>query len=395
MTLAVILGAGKGERLGRGSKAFVKLYSRSMIEWATIALSRIKIRGFVWVVPPELVEEAGIIASALSKEISKEIAVSEGGESRGLSSLKGFNMISRFNPDEEEVVMFHNAANIFVDKKNLAELEKAALSGGAAILAARINDALKESDEGDFVKRWEGNSLFRAQTPQAFSFDNAKKMFSSFKEQALKNFRDEAEMADASGIRVRIVETPYSNFKITTIEDMRMAIALMEDFFPESVGSCIEGIGEDSHELDEAEKEGESGLVIGGVKVSNSLKSRAWSDGDAVLHALFNALSSAAGGKSIGYYFPNNEENKGRQSSEFVPFALKMLKEKGLGIKHVSASIIAPRPRLEPFREEIIKSMSRILGIDEGRIGLTFTSGEGCGIKGIKATVIVSAYNLH
>ena len=110
------------------------------------------------------------------------------------------------------------------------------------------------------------------------------------------------------------------------------------------------------------------------------------------MHCAFNAVSSAISGRSLGVYADKMFKKGIKDSKEYIGFVLGKMKKSGYEIENISFSIEAKKPRLEQHHEKIILSLSKILGLDSDRIGLTFTSGDdmtefGRG-KGMKCTSI-------
>lgn len=134
------------------------------------------------------------------------------------------------------------------------------------------------------------------------------------------------------------------------------------------------GIGQDSHKFI---TKGEKKLVLGGAVIPGEKGLEGNSDGDVVLHALFNALSQAIGKRSVGFY-DNKLFKKGvRNSREYIKLALKMVNESNYKISNIGIMIEAKKPIIEPYVDRMKKSISKILMIEEDRIGITATSGEG------------------
>ena len=152
------------------------------------------------------------------------------------------------------------------------------------------------------------------------------------------------------------------------------------------------GYGTDSHAFD---LKGDKPLVLGGLRLGKNKGLRANSDGDVILHALFNSLSQACGGESLGYYADPLFKKGITDSKEYLKIALKMVSESGYRVNNIGIMVEAKEPRFS--REEIGKmkrSISSLVGIDENDTGITFTSGEGLTAfgrgEGILAQVIVS-----
>jgi 2-C-methyl-D-erythritol 2,4-cyclodiphosphate synthase len=102
-------------------------------------------------------------------------------------------------------------------------------------------------------------------------------------------------------------------------------------------------------------------FVLGGVKIPHNRGIEAHSDGDVLLHAICDALLGAAGLGDIGRHFSDQQdENKNRNSREFVIETLEMLKANDLFVINVDATIILQKPRISSY----IKQMRGIIAID-------------------------------
>lgn len=149
------------------------------------------------------------------------------------------------------------------------------------------------------------------------------------------------------------------------------------------------GIGQDSHKINN-----NGGLILGGVKISEKYGVEANSDGDVVLHALVNALSSAIGGPSLSFYADPLFKKGVTDSKEYVKEVLKIMGD--YRVNNVSVTIEAKEPELEGFVEQIKESIAKILKIGIENVGVTATSGEGLTSfgkgEGIQAFVIASIY---
>jgi len=136
------------------------------------------------------------------------------------------------------------------------------------------------------------------------------------------------------------------------------------------------GIGLDSHSF--LKEKINKQFVIGGVAVPDTPGMDADSDGDVVLHALVNALSSAIGGPSLDFYAKDLCKKRGiTDSSEYVKEAMKAVKAKGFGIENVSIAIECAKPKIEPISAQMKKKVAALLNVDENAVGITATSGKG------------------
>jgi 2-C-methyl-D-erythritol 2,4-cyclodiphosphate synthase len=152
------------------------------------------------------------------------------------------------------------------------------------------------------------------------------------------------------------------------------------------------GFGTDSHSFERARRKP---LVLGGVTLGDSGGLAANSDGDVVLHALFNALSQACGGHSLGHYADPLCARGITDSREYLRVARGMVEAIGCRVSNVGIMVEAKRPRVSIEQSEAMKrSIARELAIAEGDVGITFTSGEGLTSfgkgEGVLAQAIVS-----
>ena len=119
------------------------------------------------------------------------------------------------------------------------------------------------------------------------------------------------------------------------------------------------GIGFDVHQL----KNGFD-LYVGGIKIKSDLGSLGHSDGDALIHAIVDALLGAACLGDIGKYFPSNQKKwKGVESELFLFETKKLLSRNGFQISNIDSTIILQKPRIENYLLEIRKNISSILDL--------------------------------
>jgi 2-C-methyl-D-erythritol 2,4-cyclodiphosphate synthase len=135
------------------------------------------------------------------------------------------------------------------------------------------------------------------------------------------------------------------------------------------------GFGTDSHRFDDSHRKP---LVLGGVRISEQGGLQANSDGDVLLHALFNALSQASGGHSLGHYADPLFEKGVTNSAEYLKVALRMVREIGYRVHNIGIMVEAAKPRIPlDLIQGMKRSIAALTGLDERDVGITFTSGEG------------------
>ncbi len=364
MNTAIIVGAGKGKRMNEKiNKIFLSLVGKPIVCSTIEKFENLDlIDNIILVVNKDDENEIKrIIEKNQYKKIKKIVS---GGEKRQDSVYNGIKAVE--NADDEDIILIHNAANPFVSEETIKETTEAAKEHGAAVAAIKAKDTIKEVDGDNFaVKTLDREKLWQMQTPQAIKYGLVKKAFEKAYED---NFygTDDVALVERLGEKVKVVETNKENIKITTPEDLQIAEKIKS-------GARV-GLGQDSHRFDEKQKP----LILGGILIPDEQGLKANSDGDVILHALFNALSQAIGGRSISCYADKMCLEKGiTDSKEYLKVILKKLNEDNWQINNVGVMVEAKKPKLEPYHDKIKESLSNLLKIEKDKIGLTFTSGEG------------------
>jgi len=138
------------------------------------------------------------------------------------------------------------------------------------------------------------------------------------------------------------------------------------------------GIGYDVHQLRTNED-----LYIGGVKIPSGFGSVGHSDGDALSHAIIDALLGAAGLGDIGKLFPSEDDTwRGAKSSVFLIDVMTRIKKEGYKINNIDATIILQSPKLENYIGQINNSLSEIMAIDQSSINIKATTTDKLGVVG-------------
>ena len=150
------------------------------------------------------------------------------------------------------------------------------------------------------------------------------------------------------------------------------------------------GIGYDVHQLAEGEK-----LILGGVEIPSEVGAVGHSDGDALLHAIVDALLGAAALGDIGHFFPSEDDQwKGADSLHFLNVAGEKVRNAGFEINHIDSIIILQKPKLAGFIPEMKYKIAYTLQMDEGQVSVKATTTDHLGYigegKGIAAQVIVT-----
>ncbi|WP_420447983.1 2-C-methyl-D-erythritol 2,4-cyclodiphosphate synthase [Candidatus Palauibacter sp.] len=135
------------------------------------------------------------------------------------------------------------------------------------------------------------------------------------------------------------------------------------------------GIGYDSHRFDEARP-----LVLGGVAIPGAPGLKGHSDGDAVAHAITDAILGAAGLGDIGALFPDTDPaHAGADSIELLASAVGRLRERGFRVVNVDATVVTERPRISPHAEAMRERLGQALGTGPAGVSIKGKSNEGMG----------------
>ena len=213
MAVALIVAAGRGERLGTGSpKALVSLAGRPMLEWSVDALRRVDaVRRIVIALP----------AAELAAAPDGTLAVA-GGATRSQSVREALSAAGDGDP-----VIVHDAARPLADaelfERALAELESS--GADAVIAAAPVADTIKEvAGDGRTVARTLDRArLWAVQTPQVFRRAALERALYDADDALLESATDDAWLIERAGGVVRVVEALAPNLKVTTPIDLRLA----------------------------------------------------------------------------------------------------------------------------------------------------------------------------
>lgn len=135
------------------------------------------------------------------------------------------------------------------------------------------------------------------------------------------------------------------------------------------------GLGYDSHRF-----EAPGPLLLGGVKIPFDKHLAGHSDGDAVCHALTDAVLGAAGLGDIGEMFSDREaKNAGRDSVEMLAAAVARVKAKGLAVAQADVTVIAEAPRIAEHRDAMKKRLAAALGVTPDAVSVKGKTNEGMG----------------
>jgi 2-C-methyl-D-erythritol 2,4-cyclodiphosphate synthase len=146
-------------------------------------------------------------------------------------------------------------------------------------------------------------------------------------------------------------------------------------------------MGYDVHKLVEGRA-----LILGGVEIPHTLGLLGHSDADVLLHAVMDALLGAASLGDIGKHFPDTDpQYEGISSLKLLEHVGKLLEEKGYVIDNIDATVIAQKPKLRPYIDEMEQNIAKTLGISVEQVNVKATTEEGLGFTGTEQGISAQA----
>ena len=150
------------------------------------------------------------------------------------------------------------------------------------------------------------------------------------------------------------------------------------------------GFGYDIHRLEAGRR-----LVLGGVDIPHAAGLLGHSDGDALVHAIIDALLGAIGEGDIGTHFPDTDpRTEGARSTGLLETVMGLVRARGAEIVNVDAVIVAEEPKMGPHIPAMKAALSPILGVPESSLGLKAKTNEGLGPVGEKRAIACYAVAL-
>ena len=145
-----------------------------------------------------------------------------------------------------------------------------------------------------------------------------------------------------------------------------------------SGSACRVGIGYDSHRFTPG-----GPIILGGCRIPSDVSLVGHSDGDAVAHALTDAILGAAGAGDIGEMFADTDErNRGRDSIEMLRIAVERVRALGWVVHNADVTVVAEQPKIGPHRDELRACLAAAIGVHIAAISVKGKTNEGMGWVG-------------
>lgn len=374
MSVAVILvAAGHGERLGAGiPKALVHLAGVTLLEHAiSRAVGTKDLHQLLITATQGHEKEFEAIATKLIP-VGISLSVVTGGDTRQQSIKKAIAEVDQVC----DVVLVHDAARALTPTEVFDRVVREVRETGFGVVPViAVHDTIKRAEGKEVLETVDRNSLRAAQTPQGFPANLIRASYES----VAADHTDDAALFQNLGHRVLSVAGDSMAMKITTKDDLHLASHLVG-------GVQRTGIGTDTHRFsDDPTKP----LYLGTIVWEGERALEGHSDGDALSHAIVDALLSAAGLGDIGSNFGvDRPEFAGANGRVFLEGALQKIGEAGFSVINVSAQIIGDRPKVSPMREQVQQALTAIL---HAPVSISATTTDGLGYLGNSEGVAVVA----
>lgn len=373
---AVVPAAGRGERVGSPrNKLLLPLAGKPVLAHTLAALEACpEVAAIVIAVRDQ--EREAIHALVRAHGIGKVCRVVAGGGTRQESVYRG----AQAAPEGIPLVAVHDGARPLVIPGQVTACIEAAARAGGALLALPVTDTLKDVGPDGRVRRTlDRRNVWAAQTPQVFRRDwllDAHARAEADRHQAT----DCCDLVARLGYPVEVVPGSPENIKITSPQDFAVAERILRERGgrePGMAGVRV-GFGYDVHRLVPGRA-----LVLGGVRVPCERGLEGHSDADVLLHAVADALLGAVAAGDIGRLFPPSDPAyKDADSRIFLRRAGECVRERGMRILSVDATLVAQAPKIAPYVPEMRAAIAETLQIELDRVSVKATTTEGLGYAG-------------
>lgn len=373
--IALIVAAGRGIRFGGAHPKQYQLLGGHPLLTHTLSafIAHPRVHGVRVVIHPD----DRPFYDAATEGLSLLLEPVSGGASRQESVLLGLESLTEIAPSH---VLIHDGARPFPDARLISRVIDALADAEGAIPALAVSDTLKQAAHGEITGTVSRDGLWRAQTPQGFRYHD---ILAAHRAAIGKELTDDAAVAEAAGLAVRLVEGSEDNVKITESADILRA----ERRFEPLGGSFRIGQGFDVHRFRPGSR-----IRLCGIDIPFDQELDGHSDADVGLHAIVDAILGALALGDIGQYFPPSDPRwKGCDSGHFLAHAGQLAAEAGARILNIDVTLICEAPKIGPHRQTMRERIADILGLSVDQVSVKATTTEGLGFTGRREGIAAQA----
>lgn len=355
MSVSVIIcAAGTGSRAGFSkNKILVPLLGMSPLERSISAFVPFADEIILSINPCDEEE-----ISTLAKKYGAKTVL--GGDTRAKSVYNALKIATG------EIVLVHDGARPFVTKDCIVHAIESVQRHGSGICAIPVVDTIVIAKEQQVQNYPYRQDCYAIQTPQGFF---TAELLSAY-EKAFAN--EDVSFTDDSSLYTKYIRPAVlcagdkANYKLT----------YREDFYE---GTARVGFGVDTHAFGKEQDY----ITLGGVQIPSQSGLIAHSDGDVLVHALMDAMLSAAGLRDIGFYFPDTDEKwKNANSMKMLEQVVALVEEQGYMPQNASIAVHAEKPRLAKHIDAIRQNLATALSLSASAVGITAGTNEKLGYVG-------------
>ena len=369
---AIIAAGGAGLRMGASTpKQFTELLGVPILIHAIRAFREVPTIGPIIVVAPaQHLERTQALLTLY--QLADHCTVVTGGTLRQDSVRIGLDQVEPDCP----LVAVHDGARPLIAPKDIRRCLETAARHGAAIMGVPVKDTLKAVRADTSIRNTVAReSLWQAQTPQVVRTDLLKKAFAKADQD---NFigTDEASLLEHGGWPVMMVHGSETNLKITRMDDLLMAEALLMQ--NQSSSEVRIGHGFDAHRLVAGRP-----LILGGLEIPHAFGLLGHSDADVLTHALCDAILGAIGAGDIGRHFPDSDpQYKGVSSIRLLAQVIELAAAQHFRLHNADITVVAEHPKLAPHFPTMRKILAEACRVEPDTINLKASTTEKMGYTG-------------
>ena len=368
----IVLAAGQSQRFKK-DKIFFDINGISIAEKTLQTINTLEFIDSIIVVCSEMNKSK--FDHLLSNQFitNKNIYTTIGSNTRAGSLIQGLKFLKQLKTKLDYIII-QDVSRPFTPKDMYIKGLEALRKNDAVVFGLQPTDTVKIVDENNFVvKTLDRNTLMNIQTPQFFQ---AKILFKNINFNInqylnLINITDDSSFLDPSSYKIKVLQGEEKNIKITTQNDVK------------NDQTIFYGTGFDLHRLVPSKS-----LRIGGIDIDYPYKLEGHSDGDVLIHSIIDSILGGCNLGDIGTYYPSeNKSIKNIDSTKMLQEISDLCNEKGFEIIYIDNTIIAQKPKMLNYVNDMKNKISNILKIDVKNINIKSTTTDKVGIIGTEKAI--------
>lgn len=388
----IVCAAGKGLRAGFEKNKLLAPLSGAPVIYHTVA----KICSLAPLFKKRGDELFEVIIAASPRDMAEITAIcapfgckiTEGGDTRTASVYNALKQVTG------DVTLIQDGARPFTSSEQYIACVESVKKYNSGVIAMPATDTVAVAKDGYIGHIPARNTVFNIQTPQGFLTSEIKSAYENAV-QSGENFTDDSSVYSRYIAPARLcgcgsAENRKLTFKEDFVSGEESCVKSLEEICRKSVKARADastlrvGFGVDVHAFGKPQDY----VILCGVKIPCDSGFIAHSDGDVAIHAVMDAILSAAGLKDIGNYFSDADQTyKNADSGELLKKVVAIANKNGYTVTGLSIAIQAEKPRLSSYIDRMICRIETLTGVDRADIAIAAGTCEGLGFVGEKRGV--------